>query len=71
MSRHSCPGGCGAEVPNDRLACHQDWFRLPKPLRQAVNKAWREREQHPAAHDEAVRTASRWYRDNPREAGRG
>jgi hypothetical protein len=40
-STHVCPAaGCGAAVPFGRLICGPDWFRVPKPLRTAVLRAW-------------------------------
>lgn len=67
MSTHACPGGCGAQVASHQLACPPDWFRLPKPLRRAVNTAWNKRVERPGAHRAALEVALRWYRDNPRE----
>jgi hypothetical protein len=63
---HDCPGGCGAQIPYAQLACGPDWGRLPKPLRDDVNTAYRRRRANPMPHLRAVAVASRWYRDNPR-----
>jgi hypothetical protein len=63
---HACPGGCGAQVPHHQLACKPCWFRLPKPLRDDVNDAYRNRRRDGALpHLRAIREASRWYRANP------
>jgi hypothetical protein len=61
---HGCPG-CGAPVARHQLACKPDWYRLPKPLRDAINSAYRHRERNPAAHRAALGAAMRWYRANP------
>lgn len=61
---HGCPG-CGARVQRHQLACRDDWFRLPKPLRDAINSAYQHRERNPAAHRAALRAAMDWYRRNP------
>lgn len=62
---HGCPGDCGAQVPKHQLACKPCWYRLPKPLRDAISSAWRHRQQNPAAHRAALGAAMRWYRANP------
>jgi hypothetical protein len=67
MSDHECPGGCGAEVPQHHLACKPCWFRLPGPLRNAINGAYRHRATNPAGHRAALGAAMRWYRANPAE----
>lgn len=63
---HACPGGCGERVPGSRLSCPADWFRLPKPIRDEVNAAYRARRSNPARHLRALRDAGHWYRANPR-----
>lgn len=63
---HLCPGKCGAEVPNRQLACKPCWFRLPKPLRDDVNSAYRNRRRDgPLLHLRAISKAYHWYSDNP------
>jgi hypothetical protein len=64
MRTHVCPGGCGAEVAYTRLACPADWFRLPKPLRDEINAAYRRRASDPARHRQALADAMNWYRAN-------
>jgi hypothetical protein len=64
---HPCPGGCRAEIPHHQLSCKPCWFRLPKPLRDDVNSAYRKRRAEPLGHARAVSAASRWYRANPQE----
>jgi hypothetical protein len=39
---HQCPAdGCTRRVPAHQLMCRTDWYRVPKPLRNAVYAAWR------------------------------
>jgi hypothetical protein len=61
---HTCPGDCGAQVPRRQLACKPCWFRLPQPLRDAVNGSYRRRLADPTPHRRALRAAMFWYRDN-------
>jgi hypothetical protein len=66
---HPCPGKCGADVPQHQLACKPCWFRLPKPLRDGVNDAYRNKRRDGALpHLRAVSKAYGWYRANPAEA---
>jgi hypothetical protein len=39
---HRCPrNGCPVtDVPDAKLLCPNDWYRVPKPLRRAVWIAW-------------------------------
>lgn len=62
---HSCPGDCGAQVPRHQLACKPCWGRLPKPLKDDVNTAYRHRAENRRAHVLALRAAMDWYRRNP------
>lgn len=42
MSTHTCPvPGGDRDVPNDMLMCSRHWFTVPKPLRKALYRAWR------------------------------
>ena len=42
LTNHECPGdGCTEQVPSNRLMCRADWYRVPKPLRDAVWNTWR------------------------------
>ena len=69
MSTHSCPGGCGLQVPQHQLSCKRCWFTLPKPMRDDINAAYRQRAADPVAHRRLVVAALSWYRDNrPGEA---
>jgi len=68
---HSCPGGCGGQVPQHQLSCKPCWFRLPAPLRGVVTAAYRQRQRDPRPHREALRAARRWYHDNPRQEADG
>ncbi|RDE04666.1 hypothetical protein [Sphingomonas aracearum] len=38
--------GCTVEVTRGILMCRPHWFALPRPLRQAINAAWKERRIH-------------------------
>jgi len=41
MGSHQCPApGCEARVPPGMLTCRPDWYRVPKPLRSAVWRAY-------------------------------
>lgn len=62
---HDCPGGCGRQVRYELLACMDDWFRLPAPLRAALNYAASRARAFPAAHRVAITKAMDWYRRNP------
>ncbi len=61
---HTCPCGCGQQVPRHLLACPAGWRRLPADLRLRINAAWRRRRLDPAGHRDAVTEALAWYRDN-------
>lgn len=38
---HRCPArGCGAVVSDVHLMCRADWYRVPRPLRIAVLRAY-------------------------------
>jgi hypothetical protein len=38
---HECPkNGCTKNVPVEMLACSSHWYEVPKPIRQAVWRAW-------------------------------
>jgi hypothetical protein len=63
---HPCPGGCGARLPGNRLACTPCWVRLPNPLRNDLVRSYRERGDSPMRHFAAVALTRQWYRDNPR-----
>ena len=67
---HSCPCGCGGQVPRHQLACKPGWYRLPKELRDAINAAYRSRRRDPSGHLALIREALDWYRNNPRAGGR-
>lgn len=64
---HACPGRCGAQVPYAQLACKPCWGRLPKPLKDDINAAYRQRRSDPLAHLRAVGAAGNWYRANTQE----
>jgi hypothetical protein len=38
---HTCPArGCKVVVPDELLMCRADWYRVPRPLRTAVLRAY-------------------------------
>jgi hypothetical protein len=40
---HRCPGpDCEAQVPDHMLMCRTHWYQVPRSLRNAVWKAWRD-----------------------------
>lgn len=42
MTTHLCPvPGGDREVPSDQLMCARHWYTVPKPLRAALWRAWR------------------------------
>lgn len=53
------------------LACREDWFRLPAPLRKALNFWYPRRQTHPDQHRDALAGCLAWYRQNPREVADG
>jgi hypothetical protein len=61
MSAHTCPGGCGREVPGHLYACKPCWYRLPQDLRRPISANYG---RDPEAHAQAMRDARRWYREN-------
>lgn len=64
---HRCPGGCTNQIPNEQLACKQDWYRLPAALRNSINLYHRRRDDTGRrAHRQAVAAAVNWYRRHPR-----
>lgn len=68
--KHGCPG-CGEMVPRRLLSCRICWARLPEPLRDKVNHAYKMRQSAPLTHLRAIAEASQWYRDNPAPASPG
>lgn len=59
---HSCPGGCGTQVPRHRFACRACWYRLPAAYRDAIRRNHRRKT---TAHAAAMHDAHAWYEDNP------
>lgn len=42
LEDHQCPAdGCDQCIPSNRLMCRADWYRVPKPIRDAVWNTWR------------------------------
>lgn len=38
---HRCPAiGCERLVPDNKLMCPSDWYKIPKPIRNAVWRTW-------------------------------
>jgi hypothetical protein len=50
--------GCGQVIDGSRLMCRDDWYAVPKPIRDRVWATWRSRNGVATAeHQEAVRSA--------------
>jgi len=62
---HKCPGPeCTNDVPQRQLACGHCWDKVPKPLQQAVYRAWNRGAgagsvEHRAAMQAAIRAMNR------------
>jgi len=55
--------GCEAEIDPTRLMCRDDWYRLPKRLRDRVWATWRSGQSASSReHRQAVRTAVNYRR---------
>ena len=64
MATHTCPGkGCQIQVPRHQLACRSCWFKVPAPLRRAINETYRNRSKNPDAHSANIREAIRLLND--------
>ena len=60
---HQCPGGCGKGVPNNLLACAEDWRRLPSRIQKDILGT----EKMSLLSDKrlaALRSANQWYLNN-------
>jgi hypothetical protein len=44
---HLCPGGCGRQIPNARLACGYHWSLVPTELQRRLWAAYRRWQQDP------------------------
>lgn len=66
LDTHPCPGGCGTQVHYNKLACPDDWYRLPVDLRSDINRAWRAGALGRAQHVRLLGDAAAWYREHPR-----
>jgi hypothetical protein len=70
MTAH--PNSCPACIVNPRrrgqLLCRECWFRVPRPLRQAVNATWRAYESAQTWDDRRSKFSA--YRQNAEEATR-
>ena len=58
---HACPGDCGHQVPQHRLACQWCWYLLPADQRNEITRLYRVDRM---AHLGAVGEALAWYRAN-------
>ena len=56
---HTCPAdGCMKDVRNDMLMCPRHWGMVPKPLQNAVYRAWRNGDgEGSPAHAQAIHAA--------------
>lgn len=62
---HECPApGCTQQVPQNKLACPRDWYRIPKPLRNAVWHAYYGNGMGSSEHLAAIALAVRWLKEN-------
>lgn len=64
---HQCPAPkCPVTtVADGALACRTHWWKIPEPLRHAVNQAWDQgRGKFTPAHRRAMAEAVRWLKDN-------
>jgi hypothetical protein len=61
---HTCPCGCGVQVPNNLYACRIGWYRLPKEIRNSIWATAKLGLLHPDRR-EVLEAAREWYRDNP------
>ena len=65
-----CPHpGCGKPIERWRFACRPHWFMLPRPIRDAINVAYRAFTKEPspesaASLDEAQEAARRHWEEN-------
>lgn len=58
MSSHTCPvPGGDRPVPADMLMCSRHWYTVPKPLRRALWRAWRNGDGAGTAEHQAAMTA--------------
>jgi transglutaminase-like putative cysteine protease len=57
---HSCPCGCGAQIPYQRLACRSGWYTLPQPLRHRITGGG-------IGRVAAVIEALNWFREHVRD----
>lgn len=67
---HECPDPtCTAQVAAAKLACLEDWRRVPEPLQHALNKAWDHgRGKWADAHLDAMLDVVNWLKANPNPA---
>lgn len=67
MNGHACPKpGCPAVVPVHMLACRPHWYAIPRPLRDAIWRAWRSGAgAGSAAHRAAITAAIDWLEAQP------
>ena len=64
---HPCPV-CGAQVAHTRLMCREDWYRVPRILRNDVWRTWRSGDGEASPeHVAAIAAAVRWVKDHPPE----
>lgn len=59
---HTCPGGCGRQVPHHQFACRVDWHRLPGRHQLAISTTYWAGDTQ--AHSEAMVEAMHWYRSD-------
>jgi hypothetical protein len=64
---HECPpDGCDKVIPNRLFACRADWYRLPRGIRDDINRTYRSGDD--AGHLEATMAAQEWYDAHPKRS---
>lgn len=59
---HACPGGCGTQIPRQKLSCREHWYQLPRELRNRISNNYR---RNPDEHMRAIADAVAWYAEHP------
>lgn len=63
-NQHRCPCGCGASIANTRWSCRAGWYRLPRELRDDIERTRRMSSLVPERRA-ILNAAIDWYRANP------
>lgn len=71
---HTCPGGCGRQVPNAKLFCFYHWSLVPPTIQAEVYRTYDARRRNPrdpaavGAHVRAMAAATRAIRERTQGA---